>query len=220
MIEAVKRGHIWRHWRFALLMLLAIPLRAQDDSSWKNVHELIPLWRDYFFVDVHRSCVVGRVQKVTDKFVTIERASDKLKVTIQRPELLQVTDVVGGKLVFSARSSWRDVRALPRLAYVEVRSTSGRKIKGEVLSASETELVLSSPNQWTGRKRNREILRSQVSSVQFIYETVIDTYSVPDCCGGWLHKEIRDSFKVPIFTANKTEDNLTITCTNADAYSP
>lgn len=150
----------------ALTVCLALSMRALGAAKadpWENLMR-VTKHRAYTFVDRESNCVTGKILNVTGQSVTIMSPEAK-SITIERKNALRVTD---GRhvfdVVYSAKSSWSDVEALPPKTKEQVRvlTKDGREYEGNLVSVSETEMTLM---QTTG---NTKLVKEDIAQVYYV----------------------------------------------------
>ena len=132
-------------------LALALPAQgATPDAGW-GVLAHVTWARDYSFVLRDGTSAAGVVLSVSPDSVTLsvrgEPPSTKTStVTLERSNVLRVDDgVKGADLIYSGRSSWSDVRAIPPYEGVErleVVTRSGARLTGKTATVSDVEITL------------------------------------------------------------------------------
>jgi hypothetical protein len=99
-----------------------------------------PTSTSFTFMKKDRSCVGGPITKIDPSSVTIA-PSQAPALTLERVDLLQVTQ--NDSVLFSARSSWRDVEAVHLLAHESflLGLRSGKTITGRPLRVTDDAMI-------------------------------------------------------------------------------
>jgi hypothetical protein len=192
---------------------------SSDDHQWNNVAQ-VSHGATYIFVPHDHNCVLGRIKRIDDSGVTVDRRSSP-EVTIPRSQLLRITS--GGwapGVVFTARSSWLDVVSVvgERLhPYIAVFTKSGQKHEGKLLRASDRTLTLESSGKTV------DIAKGEVSTVSYIRPMPpSDSAAYADDELAWMKVfdpqlwpnmlHLRSALSIRLYDASLSEDDSTIVC--------
>ncbi|HYL67984.1 MAG TPA: hypothetical protein VEX69_02365 [Candidatus Limnocylindria bacterium] len=123
--------------------------QTKPDDQWENLKQ-ITRRRTFLYVDRQLQCGNGKIDQVTERTVTLKR-EDHTKITIARQDLLRLGEwgLSANGIVYSARSSWTDVRNQlhspnnpHRRARLRIVALDGKIHEGQLIEVDETHLAL------------------------------------------------------------------------------
>lgn len=130
----------------AVTWCLTVALLASSDAndgSWNPLRHVTHR-RTYTFVDLDSNCILGQIQAIGSNSLTVKRANSA-PVTLDRSAILRITDSSKPfDVVYTAASSWLDVKNLPSNSRERVRvvTMSGQQREGRMVKATDTEITL------------------------------------------------------------------------------
>ena len=120
-----------------------------QDASWMNLGR-IERSDSYTFILRNKTCLQGRIQSVDPGFLTLNVSDTASQakpnvVTIVRSDVTQAKDgPAPNDILYSARSSWRDVRGIPAhpREHLRVILKSGKSVSGQPVKSTDSQLSL------------------------------------------------------------------------------
>ncbi len=172
----------------------------------------------YIFADRDFHCVVGKIAAIRGAAVTI-RPAQGAAVTIDGSKLLRVTESVrAADVVYSARSSWSDIEAIPVSSRESVRvsTKSGKTYEAHLLKVTVESMTL------LPGSKSLEIPKGDVLTVDYLREkpaTDSAKHSAQELFV--LNPELWPHFlrlsgivAVRLYDSRRPEDNSPIRCAN------
>jgi small nuclear ribonucleoprotein (snRNP)-like protein len=162
---------VWRRQEYLIIAVFSALCSAAaaqvHDQPWESLNELTHR-ASLIFATKEGYCVWGSLKSVGDTSVTVKLRKGTTKI-IQRPDLLRVNRAggCGGCVLFSNRSSWRDVTILPRKplrvpAKVRVETKAGENYDGTLTSTSDDGLTFRSGD------KSIHLQKSDIALVSYI----------------------------------------------------
>ncbi len=197
------------------------------DRAWSTLNHVTHK-RGYTFVTRRGDCIHGDIMAMSDRAVTLKiwrvRRHEKPRfgkygtVTLERANILKVLD--GDEpvdVVYSARSSWADVRALEKIGEdeaVEVVTRRGKRYKAPRVTVGDDAVTLRTWNKPV------EIPKAEIANLYYVREAPISAsaeynaqealFIDPHLWPYLLH--IPPKIRVLLFDASLAEDNTPCGC--------
>lgn len=139
----------FRFSELAIAVCLCGSVSFGQDQSWKNLGH-IEHSNYYTFFLHNKTCLQGRIQsaKPDSLALDVSEAASHAKpslVTIVHSDVIQAKDGrASNDILYSARSSWRDVRGIPSHAreHLYVVLKSGKPMSGQPAASTDSQLSL------------------------------------------------------------------------------
>jgi len=197
--------------------LMAFASPAQD-AAWMNLGHIEK--DDYLFLLRYGICIQGKIQSIDLDSVTMVAASwrrgEKLgRVTTARSDVVQVLEA---GIIYSNRSSWSDVQAVPaqKQQRLIVSLTSGKTLAGQPVDVGVAVLSL---KQLSGVKK---IPKAEIAGIEWVRPAPAEALAWAAQEGGimvvfyppfWPRVVgIGASMRVPLYDVSQPEDNSPAAC--------
>ena len=197
----------------AILIFAAGAVVASAASDW-DVLKVVTHRTTYGFVLRDGTCTTGRIGSVTADSIKI---SEPKPLTLKRSDVLRVSDGQHAyDVVYTARSSWSDVAAVPpkETEYLRVLTTDGKRYEGEAAHVTDAGIALNK------RGKMFMIEKSDIARVYYVrLKPLSDSARYSDEEHFPLNPELWPYFMnigvhmdVLLYDASLPEDNSTVAC--------
>jgi hypothetical protein len=145
-----RTGATFHSVEMAIATFLTSSLLLGQDASWMKLG-LIDRGTTYSVILRNGTCVQGTIRSVNPDLLTLATPAKNGATNIVAPrilkvarlDVLQVKDGLGAfDVVFSGRSSWRDVQSIPHRTreYPSITLKSGKLVRGELVGSTDFQL--------------------------------------------------------------------------------